>query len=338
MKLWRYTLKRLIQLVPVLFGVSIIIFSISHVLPGDPVYLFVNPVEHTSEELEHMRKYLGLDRPLHEQYVTWLRGVLRGDLGRAWFTGQMVATDLKRRFPATFELTTVAMLIAILMAIPLGVLAAVHKGSWIDNISRPITILGVSVPSFWLGLILIYLLFFKLGIFPAPSGRIRIGVSPPTSITGLYLVDSLLTGNWVAFKSSLAQIALPAITLAFVTYASINRLMRSAMLEVLQSDFIRAARANGVPEREIYFHDAFRNALLAPLTMIGLIYRNLLAGSVVIERVFAWPGIGRYALDSIIVKDYNPVQGFVVFVALLTVAVFLLLDLAYFAIDPRIKE
>lgn len=337
MKLWQYVLKRLIQLIPVLLGVSIIIFFISHILPGDPAYLFVRPVEQSPGEVERMREYLGLNRPLQEQYLSWLGGVLRGDLGEGWFTGQTVAEALKRRFPATLELTTLAMLISISISIPLGVLAAAYKGRWIDNLSRPIAILGVSVPSFWLGLVLIYLLFFKLHIFPAPIGRIGPNVSPPTTITSLYLVDSVLTRNWAAFKSSLTHLALPAMTLAFVTQASITRLTRSAMLEVLQSDFIRAARANGVPEREIYFRDALRNALLSPLTMIGMIYRSLLAGSVIVERIFAWPGMGRYALDAIMVKDYNPVQGFVLFAALLSVIVYLLVDLVYFAVDPRIR-
>jgi peptide/nickel transport system permease protein len=338
MKLLRYILKRLIHLIPVLFGVSIIIFSVSHVLPGDPAYLFVRPVEQSHGEVERMRKHLGLDRPLHEQYLTWLRNVLRGDLGDSWFSGQTVAEGLKRRFPATLELTTLAMLISISISIPLGVLAAAYKDSWIDYLSRPVAVLGVSVPSFWLGLILIYFLFFKFHIFPAPIGRIGSRVSPPTHITGLYLVDSMLTRNWVAFKSSLAHLALPAMTLAFVTQSSINRITRSAMLEILQSDFIWAARANGVPERQIYFRDALRNALLAPLTTIGMIYRNLLGGMVVIEQIFSWPGIGRYAIKSIEVNDYNPVQGFVVLTALLTVIVFLLIDLLYFAIDPRIRE
>ncbi len=335
MRLWQYVLKRLLQLLPVLFGVSIIIFIISHVLPGDPVYLFVG-LDTTPEEIAAIRARMGLDKQLHEQYIIWLKDVMRGDLGESWFTSESVAEDLMRRFPATFELTTVALLVAIALGVPLGVLSAVYRNSWIDNLSRSITLIGVSVPSFWLGLLLIYVLFFLLRIFPPPSGRIGLLVSPPERITGLYLVDSLLTGNWKTLSSSAQHLALPVLTQALVTLAPITRLMRSSMLEVLGSEYIQAARANGVPDRQIYFRDALRNALLAPLTFVALVYGNLLGGSVVIERIFSWPGIGRYALESIVVKDYNAVQGFVLLAAVLYVLVFLIVDILYFVIDPRI--
>ena len=335
MRLLQYVAKRLLQLIPVLLGVSIIIFIISHVLPGNPVYVFVG-LETTPEQIEEITKRLGLDKPLHEQYFIWLGNVLRGDLGESWFTSEPVAQDLIRRFPATFELTTAALVLAIAIGVPLGVLSAVYRNSWIDNFSRGITLVGVSVPSFWLGLILIYVLFYLLRIFPPPSGRIGLLVSPPDRITGLYLVDSILTGNWKAFSSSAQHLALPVMTEALVALAPITRLMRSSMLEVLGSEYIQAARANGVPERQIYFRDALRNALLAPLTFVALVYGNLLGGSVVIERIFSWPGIGRYALESIVVKDYNAVQGFVLMAAVLYVLVFLIVDILYFVIDPRI--
>lgn len=335
MRLLQYVAKRLLQLIPVLLGVSIIVFTISHVLPGSPVYVFVG-LETSPEEIEAITKRLGLDKPLHEQYFIWLGNVLRGDLGESWFTSESVAQDLFRRLPATFELTTAALVLAIALGVPLGVLSAVYRNSWIDNFSRGITLVGVSVPSFWLGLILIYVLFYLLRIFPPPSGRIGLLVSPPERITGLYLVDSLLTGNWKAFSSSAQHLALPVITEALVALAPITRLMRSSMLEVLGSEYIQAARANGVPERQIYFRDALRNALLAPLTFVALVYGNLLGGSVVIERIFSWPGIGRYALESIVVKDYNAVQGFVLLAAVLYVLVFLIVDILYFVIDPRI--
>lgn len=335
MRLLQYVAKRLLQLIPVLLGVSIIIFIISHVLPGNPVYVFVG-LETTPEQIEEITKRLGLDKPLHEQYFIWLGNVLRGDLGESWFTSEPVAQDLIRRFPATFELTTAALVLAIAIGVPLGVLSAVYRNSWIDNFSRGITLVGVSVPSFWLGLILIYVLFYILRIFPPPSGRIGLLVSPPDRITGLYLVDSILTGNWRAFSSSAQHLALPVMTEALVALAPITRLMRSSMLEVLGSEYIQAARANGVPERQIYFRDALRNALLAPLTFVALVYGNLLGGSVVIERIFSWPGIGRYALESIVVKDYNAVQGFVLMAAVLYVLVFLIVDILYFVIDPRI--
>ena len=335
MRLLQYVAKRLLQLIPVLLGVSVIIFAISHILPGNPVYLFVG-LDTTPEEIEAITKRMGLDKPLIEQYFVWLGDVLRGDLGDSWFTSESVAQDLIRRFPATFEMTTAALLVAIALGVPLGVLSAVYRNSWIDNISRSITLLGVSVPSFWLGLLLIYVLFYLLRIFPPPSGRIGLLISPPERITGLYLVDSLLTGNWKAFSSSAQHLALPVITQALVTLAPITRLMRSSMLEVLGSEYIQAARANGVPERQVYFRDALRNALLAPLTFVALVYGNLLGGSVVIERIFSWPGVGRYALESIVVKDYNAVQGFVLLAAVLYVLVFLIVDILYFVVDPRI--
>jgi peptide/nickel transport system permease protein len=337
MKTIFYLISRLLQLVIVLLVVSVVIFAISHVLPGNPAHLFVG-LDSTPDRVEKISNIMGLNRPLYEQYLNWMSDLFHGDLGTSWLTGEKVLDDLKRRFPATFELTTFALAIAIVVGIPLGILSAAYKNRLLDNIVRGISLIGVSLPSFWLGLVLIYILFSELKLFPAPSGRLPIGFPPPDRITGMYIIDSAITQNWVALTASLRQMIMPVFTLVIVTMAPITRLMRSAMLEVLQNDFIRAARANGIPNRVIYFNDAARNALLSPITMLGVIYGNLLGGSVVIEKVFTWPGMGRYALDSIISKDYGPLQGFVLFSALIYVIVFLLVDIVYFIIDPRVTE
>ena len=277
MRIGRLVFLRLLSLVPLLFIVSIVIFSISHVLPGDPSYLFLRPGAPESQ-LVTIRETLGLDKSLPEQYVIWLSGVLQGDLGRSHMTGNPVWADLTGRFPATFELATISLLISFAMGVPLGVIAATRRGGLFDTAMRPLSVIGVSIPTFWLGLILIFFLFYVLQIAPAPIGRIGANISPPTTITGLYTVDSVLTGNLPALGSSLAQLALPVITLVIVTIGPIIMVTRASMLTALQSDYVRTAVAYGVPERQIHFVDALRNALVSPVTLAGVLYANLIAG------------------------------------------------------------
>lgn len=337
MKLIYYIFKRLVLLIPVLLGISLITFFVSRVLPGNPVYLILGS-QATEEMIKELTMELGLDKPIWQQYIIYLKDVLRGDLGVAWHTSNPVLLDIAARFPATFELILVGLLMALIVAIPLGVTAAIKKDGIIDHLARGISLLGVTMPAFWLGLLLIYFLYYKVQIFPAPMGRLPIEVTfSGDKITGLLLVDSLLQRNFDLFWGAFKQIFLPAFTLGFVSLAPLTRLIRSSMIEVLNSDYIRFNKASGIPSKLLYFRYALKNALLPAITMLGTMFGYMLGGAVLIEKVFAWPGIGLYAVDSIQLMDYSAVQGFVLLSAVFYVFVFLVVDLIYFALDPRIK-
>jgi peptide/nickel transport system permease protein len=223
------------------------------------------------------------------------------------------------------------------VGIPLGVVSAVHRDSFIDHIGRVVGITGVAMPSFWTGLLLVYVFFYMLNIAPPPLGRIGSGITPPTAITGMYTIDSLFTGNWVALRSSLGQLVLPAATLGFSVMAPVARMVRSTMLEILESDYIKAAWAAGLPRNTVIYRDALRNAMIPIITILGIVFGFLMAGNAVVESVFAWPGIGNYAVTALMTKDSAPIQSFVLFVAVMYVLVNLVVDLAYGLADPRIR-
>lgn len=336
MKILYYILKRVILLIPVLLGISLITFFVSRVLPGNPVHLMLGG-QPTQEMIDQLTKDLGLDLPVWHQYLIYLGDVLKGDFGTAWHTNNPVLYDLKIRFSATFELILVSLIMALFVSIPLGVFAAINRNKLIDHLTRGISLLGVTIPPFWLGLLLIFFFYYKLGIFPAAMGRLPLGVSIPDNGTGLILVDSLLRADirlfWLAFK----QIFLPAFTLGFVSLAPLTRLVRSSMIEVLNTDYINTHRATGISEFLINFKYALKNALLPAITMLGTMFGYMLGGVVLIEKVFSWPGVGLYAVDSIQLMDYSAVQGFVMLSAIFYVSIFLIVDLIYFALDPRIK-
>jgi peptide/nickel transport system permease protein len=271
------------------------------------------------------------------QYWRYLSGVVRGDLGESATTGRPVTQDLLQRVPATLELTLASLLVALGIGIPLGVVAAVRRDGWVDHVSRLLGVGGVAMPTFWTGLLVLYVFFYHLGVAPPPLGRLSTGVSPPASITGLYTVDALLTGNWAALRSALAQLVLPALTLGFSVMAPLTRMVRATMLETLESDYIKAAWAAGLPRRTIVYGDALRNCMIPVITLIGVVFGFLMAGNVVVEIVFAWPGIGNYAVTSLMSKDSGPIQSFVLFVAVVYVLVNLAVDLAYGLVDPRIR-
>jgi peptide/nickel transport system permease protein len=336
MRLCFYVLRRLIQLIPILVGVSLITFVIARKLPGDAAHLMAGPLA-TQKQIEEVKKELRLDRPIWEQYVYYLRGVLRGDLGTSWRTGKPVAEELLKRFPATFELVTVSMLVAVLIAIPLGVLAATKQGSKLDHFLRVFSVGGVSIPVFWSGLLLIYFCFYVLQWAPPPVGRISMGVSSPQHITGLYIIDSIITLNGEALISTLSQLVLPVLTLTFAMLSPILRITRSSMLDVLRQDYIRSAIASGIQKRTIIFRDGLRNAMLPIVTMIGIQYGYSLGGEVLVEQIFSWPGIGRYSVDAIFNLDYAAVQGFVLIVATLYIVIYLIVDVVYAMLDPRIQ-
>jgi peptide/nickel transport system permease protein len=261
----------------------------------------------------------------------------RGDWGQSLSTGQPVLTELRQRLPASVEMTLCGLALALAVAVPLGVLAATRPGSWIDHACRVVTTAGVSLPTFFTGLLLAYVFYFVLGWAPSPLGRLDPYLSAPPTITGFYLIDSLLAGDFEVFRASLAQLALPAITMALFVMAPLARMTRASMLGVLSSDFIRTARASGLSRMTILYKYAFRNALLPIVTTLGMVFSFLLGSNVLVEKVFAWPGIGSYAIEALVASDYAPVQGFVLTMAVLYVLLNLAIDLAYAAIDPRVR-
>ncbi len=324
------------MVIPTLVGVTIITFTLAYLLPGNPAMVKAGPFA-TPEHLAAMEKEMGLDRPVYVQFWRYISGVARGDLGQSSSTGRQVLEDFVQRIPATLELTLASLLIAVGIGIPLAVVSAVRRDSLLDHICRIIGVGGVAMPTFWTGILLLYVLFYQLGLAPPPLGRLSPGVSAPTAITGLYTIDSLLTANYPALVSSLHHLLLPAVTLGFSVMAPLTRMVRATMLEVLSSDYIRAAEASGLPQRQIVYGDALRNTLIPVITLIGVIFGFLMGGNVVVELVFGWPGIGNYAVTSLMSKDAQPIQSFVLFVSVVYVIVNLIVDIAYAVADPRIR-
>lgn len=328
--------KRLAMLLFVVFGVTLMTFLLSHIIPGDPARMLVGQ-RANEETLQQVRHQLGLDQPVWVQYFTYLKGLLAGDLGTSIRTQQPVVHDLLAFFPATIELALLAFLFAILLGIPLGVLAAVKKDTGWDHGARVFSIAGVSTPVFWSGLVMILVFYGYLGWFPS-TGRLDLTVAPPAKITGLYLLDSLLTGNMAAFKNSLWHILIPAITLSYAQLAIITRQVRASMLEVLGQEYIRTALANGISGAFLLFRYALRNALIPTITVVGLSFGALLGGAVVTETIFGWPGMGKYVVDSISYLDFPAIMGFTLLISIGYVLINLLVDLTYYILDPQIKQ
>ena len=329
--------KRLGQTIPVLAGILVITFLLTRALPGDPAAYFAGPAA-DAKSIAEIRKSLGLDRPLPAQFLIYIGQLVKGDLGQSISTGQPVVSELLTRLPASLELTLAALTLSLLIAVPLGVLAATRPDTWVDHLCRFLVTAGVSLPTFFTGLALLYVFYYLLGLAPAPLGRLDIIVLPPAHITGFYTIDSLLAGDFATFRAALAQLTLPATTLALFTLAPIARMTRGSMLQVLASDFVRTARAAGLPGRTVLFTYAFRNALLPVVTTLGMVFSFTLGANVLVEKVFAWPGIGSYAIEALTVSDYAAVQGFVLAMAILFVVLNLIIDIAYTLIDPRIAS
>ncbi len=329
-------LKRLLGAIPNIIGVIIVTFLLTRALPGDPAAFFAGPAG-TAEAVEQIREKLGLNRSLPVQFGFYVRDLARGDWGASLSTGQPVLSELRARLPASLELTLAGLLLAVVIAIPLGVLAATRPGSWIDHLCRGITTAGVSLPTFFTGMLLAYIFYFLLGWSPAPLGRLDPYLTPPPAVTGFYLIDSLIIGDWAVFWGAFKQLILPAITLGLFVLAPLARMTRASMLGVLSADFIRTARASGLSSRMVVFGYAFRNALLPVMTTLGMVFSFLLGSNVLVEKVFAWPGIGSFAIEALVSSDYAPVQGFVLAMALLYVLLNLTIDIAYGLIDPRVR-
>jgi peptide/nickel transport system permease protein len=330
-----YLIRRLVLIIPVLIGLSIMTFVISHLVPGDPVRLAAGP-QATAEQIHKLEEEFGLDKPLPMQYLQYMQGVLRGDFGTSMMNRHPVALDLRRYFPATFELVIVSTIIGVGIGVPMAMAAAVFRDRWPDQVSRVVALSSISMPVFWLGMILQLILAMHLHLLPI-SGRFDPRVPFPPHVTGMLLVDSLLVGDFEKFGIALKYIALPAFCQALIAIALITRLLRSDILEVMQRDFVTMARASGLPERVILFKYVLKNALIATVSMLGFLIGWELSGSVMIETVFDWPGVGLYAVKSAMTLDFQPIMGIALFVGLLFTLINLLVDISYGVIDPRIR-
>ena len=326
---------RISQLLIVLLGVTLVTFIVSHVVPGDPARMLLGQ-RADAQTLETMRHVMGLDQPVWLQYLNYLGGLLHGDLGISIRTQRPVLSELFTYFPATIELTIFAMGFAVISGVVLGLLSAAYRDTPIDHGTRVLAILGVSTPLFWLGLMVLLLFYKHLGWLPG-SGRLDSFINPPTQITGLYVLDSILTGDWVALKSSILHLVLPTICLGYIQLATIARLVRASMIEVLEQDYIKTALSNGIPRYRIIYRHALRNALIPTVTLIGLTFGELMGGAILTETIFSWPGMGKYVVDSIAFLDFPAIMGFTILVAVIYVSINMVVDLLYPLLDPQIK-
>jgi peptide/nickel transport system permease protein len=337
MGLWRFIIRRFMLSLVVLAIVSTGTFLLAQAAPGDPVETLLGDRSAGNPEIRAAaeRRY-GFDKPIPVQFVTYVSNLFQGDLGESISTRRPVMTDLKQFVPGTLELTLAAMFFALLLGIPLGILAAVKRDRWPDTVARLVALLGTSVPVFWLSLLLLYLFFFKLHWLPGP-GRLDIGMEQPRKITGLITVDALFAGDWAALWSAIKHLALPAIALGSFSMGMIVRMLRSSLLASLNDDYVRTARAKGLSERAVITRHALRNAMIPTVTIIGLTTASLLAGAVITETIFSWPGIGRYGVDAARKLDYPALFGVTLIVAVAYVTVSLIIDIIYAVLDPRIR-
>ena len=323
---------------PLMIGMTLIAFVVSHSVPADPVAAHLG--QRSMEDptiVAAFRQQWGLDKPLPEQYLSYLRNLVQGNLGVSIRTHMPVAEDLGRYLPASAELAVMATGVGIVLGIPFGVVSAVNRNRWIDHIVRGVSLLGVSSPVFWLGLIGLYVFYFRLGWLPGP-GRLDVGMPEPTRLSGMYTLDSLLTGNWSAFVASVRHLVLPGMVLASVYLGLVTRMTRSSMLEVLSADYVRTARGKGLRERAVIFRHALGNALVPTITILGLAFGDILAGTVLTETIFSWPGIGRYAYQSAVTLDFPAIMGVSLLIAVVFITVNLVTDVAYVVVDPRLRR
>jgi len=338
----RLVVRRLIFLIFVLFGLSVITFGLSHIIPGDPARLMAGPRAGKSA-VEKIREQYGLNDPwicvyrwgVCGQYVTYVGNLVHGDFGTSFTTRRPVSEDLKRYLPATIELGAIAFVMSTLIGVPLGVLSSVRRDKLPDHVARFISISGLALPVFWLAIMAQFVFFGRLGWLP-DGARIPIGTDPPPTVTGMYTIDSLLAGDWELFRQSVVHLAMPATVLAYGSLAIVTRMVRGGMLEVLNQDYIRTARAKGIAPRAVIFGHAVKNAMLPTVTSLGLQIGLLLSGAFLVEIVFSWPGIGRYAVEAIQRLDYNATMATTLVIALIFVLMNLVVDILYLFLDPRI--
>ena len=334
MALYKYFIKRMALAVPTMLGVSIVVFLLIHMIPGDPLDVMLGDRVREEARIAFAER-LGLDQPLHIQYWRWLSNAITGDFGTSIRSNEAVTSEILSRLPATIELTVVALLIAVVFGIFFGVTAARYRNSPLDQSLIGFSLLGVSVPIFWLGMMMIFLFAVILGWLPV-SGRISMGVTMPGG-TGLYLIDTLLAGKMNLFNQALKHLIMPATAMATVSLALITRVTRSSMLDVLSEDYVQSARAKGLPNRKVIYKHALKNAMIPVVTVVGLQFARLMGGAILTETVFSWPGIGRLLITAISYRDYPMVQGIVFFVAFAFVIINIIVDLLYAYLDPRIR-
>ncbi|HSB72708.1 MAG TPA: ABC transporter permease [Candidatus Methylomirabilis sp.] len=335
MRLLSYVFRRLCYTIPVLLGVTLLVFIISHAIPGDPARMMAGQ-KASREAVENIRRSLGLDRPLPEQYLRYLVGLTRGDLGRSIRNQRPVLDDLRDFFPATLELTAVSMLFCIGAGLPLGIISAIRRNRPIDHAARVFSVVGVSMPVFWLGLMLLLLFYRGLGWLPG-SGRLDMALNPPPQVTGMYLIDTLVQGSWEKFTNASSHMLLPAFCLSYVYLAIITRIARSSMISAMGQEFITTARANGIAEAVVILKHGLKNALVPTVTITGLSIGELLGGAILTETIFDWPGMGKYVVDSVGFLDFPAIMGFTLLVSLIYVIVNLLVDVLYAFLDPQIR-
>jgi peptide/nickel transport system permease protein len=318
-------------------GVTLIAFLLTHIVPGDPAQANLGQREASDPvAVAAFDRHYGLDRPLPEQYLTYLVRLAQGDFGQSQHSQRAVRTDLGEYLPATIELALFAIVISLLVGVGLGVVAALYRGRWPDMLLRVVSLIGISMPTFWTALVAFYVVFYKLGWLPA-GGRLSPGLTPPRHRTGLYTVDSVISGNWVDLGSALAHLVLPGVVLAIFTIGLLLRYSRTAVLEVLGNDYVAAARAKGMPEWLVVRRHVLRPALVSIITVAGVAFGNLLSGTVLVENVFSWPGIGQYAYTSAVNLDLPAIMGVSVVIAVIYIGINLVIDLLYGVIDPRLR-
>ena len=332
----RMARRRLAAGVIVLLGVTLVTFFIAHVAPGDPAQMMAGP-RASPELVADLRARLGLDQPVWVQYGRYMQRLATGDFGQSIATGRPALDEITARIPATIELMLVAMLIATTLGILLGVLTAAYRDTWVDTLARGTSIIAISTPTFWLGLLLLLVFYDWAGLLPG-SGRLDAGLEPPPSVTGFYTIDALFAGDGLALRSAINHLVLPAATLALGSIGALVRVVRSSMLEVLSEDYIRTARAAGLPTRTVLLRHALPNALIPLITVLALELAALIFGSVIVESVFSWPGVGRFVLESILRLDFPVIMCFTVLAAVAYLLANLLADVLYVTVDPRIRE
>ena len=330
-----FTLRRIVLLIPVLIGLTMLVFAIARLLPGDPVALAAGP-NATPAEIAAYGKEFGLDRPIVEQYWRYATGLLHGDLGLSIYTRRPVAEDLAAYLPATLELVFAAMLLAVVIGIPAGLMAAVYRDRWPDYISRVVSLGAISMPRFFLGLLLQLGFAMWLGLLPL-GGRFPLTEDPPAFVTGFLTIDALIARDPAAFVIAIQHLLLPTVAMSLSPLATITRMMRASTIEVLQQDYVLTERALGLSQRLIVFNSGLRNAVSATLTVIGLYFGWLLGGTVLVETVFDWPGIGLYATKAVVTQDFMPVIGVTLCIGFMFVAVNLIVDLLYGVINPKVR-
>ncbi|MFP3951560.1 MAG: ABC transporter permease [Candidatus Bathyarchaeia archaeon] len=335
MNIAAYIVRRLFFMVFVLFGVLIITFAVSHVVPADPVGAILGP-QAPLELIEKINREWGFDKPLYEQFILYVQNLLQGNLGKSIRTNNPVLEDIIHYWPATIELSTTALLFALAIGLPTGIISALKRNKVVDHIVRVFSITGLSMPVFWLGLMLLYALYFRLELLPG-IGRLDIVLTPPPRVTGLYTIDSLIHGDLDAFVNVLRHLVMPAFVLGFSAAGSIARITRASMLEVMRQEYVNTARAKGLKERVVIMRHILRNSLITPITVIGMIYGGLLEGSILTETIFAWPGLGRYATGSFMFLDFQAVMGVTLFLGVIYSLANLIVDVMYAYLDPRVR-